>query len=905
MRSIRNPDTCALAFLVAFPFVYFWQITLGQQVWFGTDIIRLFHPFGVELSRALNEGRLPLWTPNLLAGFPLLAEGQIAALYPLNWILFRILPAHHALSYSVLLHMAWAGVGMYALVRAFGLRPASALLAGFVFQFNGFIFAHLVHPPIIVAAAWLPWLIFLQTQFLRAWQARARRAGLYFFLASLALGVQFTTGSVQIAFLNVLAFGVIGIFNCFPTSNLQLPTSNPQLPLSTYRFAPPILLGVALPLLFSAGIAAIQIIPTAELVGYSVRGNVSEGFSASYSLPPEFLAQFVAPFSQGEPSESNNEYWGYIGVGAFLLALAAPFLKRDRRTLFFAVFALFALFVSIGDLNPLNQFLFRLPLFNFFRVPARYLLLVVFSGAILAATALDALAERLESRADNRAFFVVIPFAALVLTVLNLVQSKLEFWLDAWKWLSPQLALAAIALVALALTRRISRGVFTAAMLGVVVFDLVSAAPPFTLSLSWVTAPANVQATVRSIGTFDVALGKSRVWTDLSSFPSIPGLRNSLFPNLALTYAKESAQVFSSLAFARSEAFVANPSPAMLNLLNVFYVTIPLEARPKTELPMPPELVALDIVNNEVVIPPTPAKTIEIISFTDQSVDLADGFVAGQVELRRVDGSVEAFPLRLGFETAEWDYERLNVQHRRARVASAFPAFVRAFGRMFEGHTYLARYEFAARDVVGVNVRSFLPPARLIVEDARLVDAGERVISLAALSGKNDFRVAYWSDTVAVWRNENALPRAFIAHSAQVLNDAAAFARMRGDGFRPGDEVLLSDGRPLTDDRAEFQDRVQITRYENERVEIAVSTDREGYLLLADSWYPGWAATVDGIVTEIYRADVLFRAVPMAVGTHTVVFEYRPQSLIVGAMVSAVSLVIASALAFWMRGRLQ
>ncbi|MDE3092117.1 MAG: hypothetical protein KGJ80_22310, partial [Chloroflexota bacterium] len=75
--SSRRADGFAVAFLVAWPFVFFWQITLAQGVWLTTDILRLFYPFGVELARALNDGRLPFWTPGLLAGFPLLAEGQV------------------------------------------------------------------------------------------------------------------------------------------------------------------------------------------------------------------------------------------------------------------------------------------------------------------------------------------------------------------------------------------------------------------------------------------------------------------------------------------------------------------------------------------------------------------------------------------------------------------------------------------------------------------------------------------------------------------------------------------------------------------------------------------------------------------------------------------------------------
>lgn len=59
-KFIISKDILAVIFLVAFPFVYFWQVTLGQSVWLTTDILRLFYPFSVELARALNEGRLLL-----------------------------------------------------------------------------------------------------------------------------------------------------------------------------------------------------------------------------------------------------------------------------------------------------------------------------------------------------------------------------------------------------------------------------------------------------------------------------------------------------------------------------------------------------------------------------------------------------------------------------------------------------------------------------------------------------------------------------------------------------------------------------------------------------------------------------------------------------------------------------
>jgi len=59
-----------------------------------------------------------------------------------------------------------------------------------------------------------------------------------------------------------------------------------------------------------------------------------------------------------------------------------------------------------------------------------------------------------------------------------------------------------------------------------------------------------------------------------------------------------------------------------------------------------------------------------------------------------------------------------------------------------------------------------------------------------------------------------------------------------------------------------------------------------GYLVLTDTFYPGWRAYVDGVETPIYQANYLFRAVPLNAGDHEVRFVYRPKSFAVGAALS-------------------
>jgi hypothetical protein len=100
--------------------------------------------------------------------------------------------------------------------------------------------------------------------------------------------------------------------------------------------------------------------------------------------------------------------------------------------------------------------------------------------------------------------------------------------------------------------------------------------------------------------------------------------------------------------------------------------------------------------------------------------------------------------------------------------------------------------------------------------------------------------------------------------------------------FDPTRTVLLEGApagmEPIDAGRAQQAPsaQVSIARYDNTVVELEVIAERAGFVLLNDVWHPWWRASVDDTEAEILKANVLFRAVQVPPGRHTVRFEFEP-----------------------------
>jgi hypothetical protein len=156
------------------------------------------------------------------------------------------------------------------------------------------------------------------------------------------------------------------------------------------------------------------------------------------------------------------------------------------------------------------------------------------------------------------------------------------------------------------------------------------------------------------------------------------------------------------------------------------------------------------------------------------------------------------------------------------------------------------------------------------------------------------FPIVYSDETGYVYENPTPLPRAFVVHRALQANcPEAALAHFQSLELEPRQTVVLeAEQAPALPAGILMESQATILAENPQRVEVQVQAAAPGYLVLLDTFYPGWAATLDGQPAPIYRANYLSRAVFVPAGQHQVIFTYRPFSFTIGVGLSLLALGI-------------
>lgn len=321
---------------------------------FGDDIHRQYYFFRQFFNEWIGKGIFPWWNPYLFGGEPFIANPVVNIWYPINW-LFVVLPLNIAYSWHLAFHVFWAMVGMRKLLLGTGDRGQGtdwgAWTGGLIFGLSGFFMARTWagHVDVIAAASWMPWTI---------WAMQKKSIP----FAAVVFALQLLSGYQTMAFMTLIAAVLL------------------VRPLQNVGFAA----------LGGVGLAGFQILPLQEFFRASIR---TFGFPYTWhsygAIEWRSLLQLLNPFQFGNQYTYNGpppnfiEHSMFVGVGGILLALIG-LIRRIRPM---SLIVVFGLWVALGSNAPVDiQYILWkfVPMYQYLRIPARHLILVVFGLAGLA-----------------------------------------------------------------------------------------------------------------------------------------------------------------------------------------------------------------------------------------------------------------------------------------------------------------------------------------------------------------------------------------------------------------------------------------------------------------------------------------------------------------------------------------
>ena len=903
------PDLSILVLLLLLPLLLFAPVALGSKTLLPADVLFSFEPYraaaialGVAfphnhlvadlilenyawkrfIVEAIQSRALPLWDPYIFAGHPFLANGQHSALYPLS-LVFYVLPLWRAYGVFTWLQLGLAGIFAYLFARVLGIRRLGGLIAGITFQFSGFMVVSVVHPMIIAGASWLPFILAMVELVVRQRPALGRRPATlpWALLGALGLGCQMLAGHAENTYFVLLVTGAYAVWRVIGESASQRvgestnqrigESANRQIERGEWgrwlvsRCRPALWLIVMLVLGLALG--AVQFVPLYEVAASSFRGGEAAASLQQvlgWAYPWRRFIAFGIPNFFGNPAhhgyldlftwrwtpapthpDGQYIYWGiknYVEGGAYL-----------------GLLPLFLATIAVWDSLVAYRLSFIASRHKRFAISDRRFAISDRQPAI------DNL------RSSNVAFFTLLslfslgcifgtPLYALVYALPLLKQSHSPF-----RWVFPlTLSVAMLAGFGVEAVQKSRRAGEQEAG-----GNLQSSISNLLL-LNTSFSPVSLLAALAFWGGIAtlVGLALSRVF-----FARIEPLVERVFLSLAKAPAAfPDHRAFYSYEF-KWVALFGLLLTATGIVLRVSRCPIFVRRRPVWKF-LAVGLLVLDFVTfgagfNPAVDPALLDYTPPVVEFLRQDTSL------WRYATFTPPGTTKTMNANTGmFYDLQCvaGYDSLFSAQYRNYMALIEPQGETQYNRIASFHQW-SSLDSPLTDLLNVKY----------------------IITEVEIPNPAKYRLVYQDDAVRVYENLGVMPRAFtLPTSATVETDDFGAAVQSYD---PRDYVILERGisnlQPRPPQPATPNPQ-PVSSYTINEVFVDVTISEPSWLILADSYFPGWKAFVRpqgaGEETEqqveIARVDGNFRGVLLEPGAWTVRFKYSPDSVKVGAFIT-------------------
>lgn len=946
----------ALPYLITLALVLLFYAPLFQRghAFVLADELDQNVPNRVFAGRALMQGRLPHWTEAVAGGFPFLSDPQSAVFFPPNLLLAALYPdpgKSAIFDKFALGHVLLLALGMVFLARSLGLGRAGAVCAAMAVALNGYSIKHFSHTVIMGPIFCGLWGCGCLVRALRnqSWKWSIA-AGLCF--ASSILG-----GHWQTALFALYAAGVGGLllvlrdaFRVGSWGKLKTGLLLLGVPFvigaagSAVQVLPTLLL-------LDNSDRSILTPERAYLYSWPLRQLAGLFLPSLYQPLPwriDPALRFVVDYKNWG-DDGSFEYLmqaGFVTIGFAVFGWLSHWRRGLVQCLFFG--SLFILICSLGSAGGLYPLLYHFaPGFKQVRIPPRLMWIAAVGWGLLAGLGIDEAGRHVRTLASRKAALITAGFIAMLMAagactlliagmresdwyatfqrlfvsnpiiIFGVDRSREEFVADIWT----QVGLGVIVCIALCtwliVAGKMQSGSVLVVSLGVLLLCLELGAYGFMVNIG-LRYPGYTHATEgsffdalmekpngRIIATYIPPWGKNgglvsgdryaRGYNPMTIRWVQPFLPEEGFPNGAVDGGKELDEF-------NVTRLVWQPSNVEFTLRGT-----------TTTLPW---VGFVELGAGDPIKPPRmewkldqrhPVDRLHLVSTAGCAAGLKDGTEIARATLFGEKGeTITTFPLRAGIETAEWTHD--NPENPKSSHSMPANSFVKPLDSGYAGGRFcvasldvpssapVARVEITAT----AGAPTFFCVSHAILEYGGVVDARLALEALGWRMAKSRKPEWYFA------RRQNVPGWAWMVPEAKAVSYKEEFKWVKEYYLDPTFDlkklVLLNKAQETEESAAKanapdaksFGGKAELKRGERpEEFSVATESNQRGWLVISQTWYPGWTATIDGKPADIVQANGPHLAIAVPEGKHRVEMRYYTPRFALGACVSGVTWLVA------------
>lgn len=848
-----------------------------------------------------------LWTTLLAGGFPASADPTVQTWYPVS-ILCSLLPDSISWNAFVVSAYVLASCFTYGYVYTVTESRFASFISGTIYAMSGFMMARLEYTSMIHAAAWMPLLIWALEKLRHNFSVRWVVIGIFSVTCNTLAGhpqiLVYTLG-VSTAYVGVLGwFASMGRWRYY---GLYLVT---------------VTLGLTL--------AAIQLLPMAELARLGSRTEITFGMFSSKSLPLYQVVGLLFPYLFGAVSWSFykvpfmgtyglTELTGFIGLLPLMLAFIGFIAYRPKSIMrFWIVIGLFALLLTFGHNTPLAKLMYHLPVYNKFRVPTRHFFEMSFAIAVLASFGIATIQRQnvtkglilktlLISAGVMSIGFIFVFFISDKLMIMAVKRGVGNIELLPWSnpAVGVPLIISLLAGISLFIWSRKSDSRFRQLfLLSVLIIDLGS----FGWFYEWrdntprikdmLPPPFVAQKYQRLLNDSNQRMIPIRGGLSFRLSPEIP-------PNISRAWGVPSASYYGPMILRRTS----------------YLLDMAAHGAVSDEWASEENRVFDVMAIRYIFLPPGGMKQLQINGFNwaRDNLHVALGSGCGR---QHPDSVKFNFPTPLT-ATAIGIMSDMECSASVPNKAEVHVLVTDISGKVRTLNFYAGRTrsEIAVlpldktSKIKSIELQWMGPSGEIYIRKLSLLDekTGQSypVPSVeSALSDNTHWRHVEDIGGTNIYENLSAMPRVWLVPEVVSLKIPWAIllaiktSRMPdGSIYEPSRMALVEEPFTMKVSNFDREATAQIVRLNDTSIEVHTGSSSPAFMVLSDVYYPGWKATIDGAPTHLFQTNYLLRGVMVPSGGHVVRFEFKPTSFYIGAGISIVTLLFLLLGIVWVKIR--